>query len=62
MILTEGIDVVYENYVGKIKFVCDSYATLCVNSFPEQPRRDVCMLIYRKEFDKIKLLKESEKW
>lgn len=61
MILSEGIEVYYENYVGRIRFVCESYATLCVNSFPEQPRRDVCMLIYRKDFDKIKLSKESEK-
>lgn len=61
MILTEGIEVFYENYVGKIKFVCDSYVTLCVNSFPNERRRDVCMLICRQDFNKIKLLKESEK-
>ena len=61
MILSEGIEVCYESYIGEIKFVCDSYATLCVNSFPKEPRRDVCMLIYRQDFDKIKLLKESEK-
>lgn len=61
MTLTEGIDVVYENYVGRIRFVCESYVTLCVNSFSNEPRRDVCMLVYRRDFQKIKLLKESEK-
>ena len=61
MILTEGIEVIYESYVGEIRFVCDSYVTLCINSFPKERRRDVCMLIYRHDFDKIKLLKESTK-
>lgn len=61
MIFIEGLYVQYENYIGHIKFVGDSYVTLCINSFREEKQRDVCMLVYRNEFNKIKLLKESEK-
>lgn len=58
---SEGLFVQYENYVGQVRFVCNSYVTLCVNSFEGEKQRDVCMLIYRGDFDKIKLLKESTK-
>lgn len=61
MTFAEGLIVQYENYIGTIKFVCNSYVTLCVNSFPNEKQRDVCMLIYRGNFNKIKLLKESSK-
>lgn len=61
MIFTEGLVVQYRNYIGQIRFVCNSYVTLCVNSFPNEKRRDVCMLIYRNNFDEIRLLKESTK-
>ena len=61
MIFAEGLLVEYENYIGEIRFVCNTYVTLCVNSFPGEKRRDVCMLIYRKNFEKLKLLKESSK-
>jgi hypothetical protein len=57
----KGLLVQYENYIGNIRFVSNSYVTLCVNSFPEEKRRDVCMLIFREDFNKIKLLKESQK-
>lgn len=61
MTFTEGLIVEYENYVGEIRFVGDTYVTFCINSFRNERQRDVCILIYRDEFDKIKLLKESEK-
>jgi len=58
---SEGLMVQYENYIGPIRFICESYVTLCVSSFPEERRKDVCILIYRHNFHKIKLLKESSK-
>jgi hypothetical protein len=61
MIFSEGLTVQYENYIGQVRFVCNSYLTLCINTFPNEKRRDVCMLIYRDDFHKIKLLKESTK-
>lgn len=61
MTFVEGLIVEYENYIGEIRFVGNSYVTLCVSVFPDQKQRDVCMLIYRDNFKKIKLLKESSK-
>jgi hypothetical protein len=57
----EGLVVQYKDHIGKIRFVCNSYLTLCISEFPEEKRRDVCILIYRGEFNQIKLLKESTK-
>jgi hypothetical protein len=61
MTFTEGLIVEYENYIGEIRFVCNSYVTFCINSFRNEKQRDVCVLIYHDHFRKIKLLKESEK-
>jgi hypothetical protein len=61
MIFSEGLEVQYKHFIGTIRFVCNSYVTLCISQFPEDKRRDVCILIYPSEFDKIKLLKESTK-
>jgi hypothetical protein len=33
MTFTEGLIVEYENYVGEIRFVGNSYVTFCINSF-----------------------------
>lgn len=61
MIFTEGLVVQYKDNIGTIRFICDSYITVCVNNFPEDRRRDVCILVYRNNFKDIKLLKESTK-
>jgi hypothetical protein len=61
MTFSEGLVVQYKDFIGTIRFVCNSYVTFCISQFPEEPRRDVCLLIYPSEFDKIKLLKESTK-
>lgn len=61
MIFTEGIEAIYDGYLGVIKFVGNSYVTLCIKNFPEEKVRNVCMLIYRNQYHKVKLLKESEK-
>jgi hypothetical protein len=61
MIFTEGLEVTYDEYLGIIKFVGNSYVTLCIKTFPEDRARDVCMIIHRCEYHKIKLLKESDK-
>lgn len=58
--LAEGLVVRYQTYVGKIRFMCNSYLTLCIEEFDEK-RRDVCILIYRKDWDQIALLKQSER-
>lgn len=61
MTFAEGLVVQYKDHVGTVRFICDSYITVCVNKFPEDKRRDVCILVYNNNFDQIKLLKESSK-
>jgi hypothetical protein len=61
MTFSEGLEVQYKDFIGTIRFVCNSYVTLCISKFPEEKRRDVCILIFPSEFGKIKLLKESTK-
>ena len=61
MIFPEGLMVQYRGNIGTIRFICNSYLTLCISEFPKEKLRDVCMLIYRDHFDEIKLIKESEK-
>lgn len=34
MTFSEGLEVQYENYIGSIRFVCNSYVTLCIHQFP----------------------------
>jgi hypothetical protein len=56
----EGINVIYKDHVGVIRFVDEYYATICVRQF-QQRNRDVCIVVYRSDFKNIRLLKESQK-
>lgn len=58
--LAEGLAVRYKDHIGKIRFMCNSYLTLCIEEYDEK-RRDVCILIYRDQWEQISLLKQSEK-
>ena len=60
-VFSEGVRAYYDGYEGTIRFVCDDYISFCVHEFPNQKVRDVCMLIYRSDYSKIKLIKESDK-
>ena len=60
-VFSEGIEATFKGHRGRIRFICDQYVTLCISEFPGQKVRDVCILIYRHEFNQIKLAKESEK-
>lgn len=61
MTFAEGLEVRYKDHIGTIRFICDSYITMCISAFPEDKRRDVCILIYRNDYEHVKLLKESTK-
>jgi hypothetical protein len=61
MVFTEGSLAQYKEHIGTIRFVCSSYLTLCISEFPQEPRRDVCILVYQYDFKKIKLLEEMQK-
>jgi hypothetical protein len=56
----EGLVVKYKDHVGTIRFICDSYLTLCIQEHDEKVR-NVCILIYRDEWNQIMLLNEDEK-
>lgn len=58
--LAEGLSVRYKHFTGRIQFISEKYLTLCINQF-EQRERDVCILIYRSDWEKIILLKQSDK-
>lgn len=60
-IFSKGVMVYYDGYEGTIRFVCDHYVSFCLREFPDQKVKDVCILIYRENYSKIKLIKESEK-
>jgi hypothetical protein len=60
-VFSNGVEATYNDHTGRIRFVCEQYVTLCISEFPNEKVRDVCILIYRHEFNKIKLIKESEK-
>lgn len=57
----EGLLVSYKDHIGVIRFICEEYLTLCITSFPDQRVRDVCILVFKKDFKNIQLIKESQK-
>lgn len=60
MIPTVGLEVIYKDHIGTIRFVDEHYATLCINQFKERSR-DVCIVIDRENLKHLRLLKESDK-
>lgn len=55
--LPEGTEVYYDGYYATVSFVCEQYMTVCLKSFPGEPCRDVCLLVYPSQYDKIQLVK-----
>lgn len=53
---TENLFVEYKGYVGYIKFVDDVYLTICMKPREGRMIQDVCMVVYREQWDNIKLL------
>lgn len=54
--LPEGTEVIYRNMYGHVRFSSDQYITVCVRKFPDDPRRDVCILVYPNQMDQIQLV------
>jgi len=55
--LPEGTEVYIDGMYGKVRFVCDSYMTVCVNKFQGDPARDVCILVFKNQEHRITLVK-----
>lgn len=58
--LPEKTQVIYDGYVGYVNFTDPSYITICINKFPNQPNRDVCILVYPNDWHKIQLLNGNQ--
>lgn len=56
---SEGTKARYQHYDGIIRFISDQYLTFCISGFPEEKSRDVCILIYPDEYEKITLVEDT---
>lgn len=56
-----GTQVEYRGTVGIIRFIDDSYLTICVSVHPQDKIHDVCLVVPNFQWSEIKLLKESSK-
>lgn len=56
----EGVEAIYKDHRGHIKFICPEYVTLCIHSNPD-PMKDVCIVIHKCNWDIIHLIRESTK-
>ena len=54
--LPEGTEVYYDGMYGVVRFSCEQYMTVCVRNFPDDPRRDVCILVYPNQTNQIELV------
>ena len=52
---SEGLEVLYKNQQGTIRFLCDSYLTICIHTSPN-PMKDVCIVVHKTEWDDIELV------
>jgi hypothetical protein len=55
IMLPEGTEVYYRGMYGHVRFVCETYMTVCVQEFPE-PVRDVCLIVYPSQYNELILL------
>ncbi len=51
-----GILVEYKGSVGEIKFIDEIYLTICTKSKTDGMIGDLCLVVYKEEWDKIKML------
>jgi hypothetical protein len=56
----KGIEVYYDGMYCTVDFICEKYITVCINK-AESRLKDVCLLVYPNDYDKITLVKESSK-
>ena len=55
-----GVIVEYQNWVGEIRFICDDYISVCT-SVGVHRAADICVIVYKKDWDNVNLFKESAK-
>ncbi len=58
--LTEGTEVYFNGILGVVQFTCESYMTVCIKTH-DHPSRDVCILVYPGQTDKLQLAHGNRK-
>lgn len=53
----EGIYVEYKGDVGVVEFITDEYLTFCKKPKDDNMLQDICIVVYKYEWDNIKLLR-----
>ena len=56
-----GVIVQYKEHVGYVDFICDEYFTVCIDDSSHLRLNHVCILVYKQDWNDVKLLKESTK-
>lgn len=56
MIFKIGQRARYKNDEGIISFVYPKCITICVRVFPNEKSRNVCLVVYSHDFDKVEIL------
>ena len=51
-----GILVEYKGNVGEIKFIDEVYLTICLKNKCDGMVGDVCLVVYKREWDDIKMI------
>lgn len=53
----EGTVVRYKGQLAVVKFVDQQsqQMVICINTFPNEPRRDVCLVLCKDQFDDVEL-------
>ena len=59
-LFAEGVMVQYKEWIGEIRFICEDYASVCT-SVGKHRSSDVCLLVYKKDWEEMKLFKQSAK-
>ena len=58
--LPVGTEVYFNGIRGVVQFKCESYITVCIKTY-DHPSRDVCVLIYDGQMDKLQLVHGNRK-
>jgi hypothetical protein len=55
-----GVIVEHKNFIGEVRFICDDYMSVCT-SVGVHRSADICVIVYKKDWDNVNLFKESAK-
>ena len=56
-----GITVEYKGSVGEIRFIDEVYLTICLKNKCDGMVGDVCLVVYKGEWDNIKMVGERNR-